>query len=185
MNPAWLKPTARAVPWQPLAGVAGCLTAVCALALSTGRWPWGVLDIAAAGLAAAVAAGLHDPAANLLSAVPTSPARRRIRREALLVPAGVALWLAYLCVAHLVAPKVGWPVGPAVALIATGLAVVAWAPERFAVEAGVAAPLMWVALARAGVVLDEPYSHWVFAFQHHPWIVTIAAAAALLMGRNR
>ena len=185
LAPAWLAPTARAVPWQPLAGVAACLMAVCALALTTGSWPWGVLDIAAAGLAAAVVAGLHDPAANLLSAVPTSAARRRARREAMLVPAGVALWLAYLSVAHVVAPKVGWPVGPAVALIATGLAVVAWAPERFAIEAGVATPLMWVALARAGVVIDEQYSQVVFAFQHHPWIVTAAAAAALLMGRNR
>lgn len=185
MSPAWLAPTARAVPWQPLAGVAACLTAVCVVALSRGHWPWGVLDVAAAGLAAAVAAGLHDPAANLLSAVPTTAARRRARREVLLVPAGVGLWVAYLAVGHAVAPGVGWPVGPAVALTATGLAVVAWAPERIAVEAGVAAPLMWVALARAGVVLDQQYTEVAFAFQHHPWIVTVAAGAALLMGRNR
>ena len=185
MNPAWLAPTARAVPWQPLAGVAVCLTAVCAFALARGSWPWGVLDVAAAGLAAAVAAGHHDPAANLLSAVPTSAARRRARREALLVPAGVALWMAYLTVGHVLTPDLGWPVGPAVALIATGLAVVAWAPERIAVEAGVVAPLMWVALARAGSGLDAQTSEVLFAFQHHPWIVTAAALAALLMGRNR
>ncbi|GAA4409661.1 hypothetical protein GCM10023168_28590 [Fodinibacter luteus] len=185
MNPAWLAPTARAVPWQPLAGVAACLTVVCAFALTQGHWPWGVLDVAAAGLAAAVVAGLRDPAANLLSAVPTSAARRRARRQVLLVPAAVGLWLAYLAVGHVVAPGMGWPVGPAVALTATGLAVVAWAPDRIAVEAGVATPLIWVALARTGVVIDDQYSQVVFAFQHHPWIVTAAAAAALLMGRNR
>lgn len=185
MTPSWLAPTARAVPWQPLAGVAMCLAVVCTLALARGSWPRGVLDVAAAGLAAAVVAGLRDPAADLLSAVPTSATRRRARRELLLVPAGVGLWLAYLTVGHVVTPGLAWPVGPAVALIVTGLAVVAWAPERVAVEAGVVAPLLWVALARAGVVLDEQYSEVVFAFQHHPWIVTAAAAAALLMGRNR
>jgi hypothetical protein len=78
-----------------------------------------------------------------------------------------------------------WPVGPAVALMATGCAVAAWAPQRLAVEAGVAAPLVWVALARVGVALDQEYAEVLFAFQHHPWIVTTAAVAALLMGRNR
>ena len=62
---------------------------------------------------------------------------------------------------------------------------IAWAPERLAVEAGVAAPLVWLALARVGTALDEDYRQVLFAFEHHPWIVTVAAVAALLMRRNR
>ena len=185
MTPAWLAPTARAVPWQPLAGVAACLVAVCAFAAAWGHWPVGVLDVTAAGLAAAVVAGLRDPAAELLEAVPTSAATRRTRRQALLVPTGLVLWLGYLGAAHLWAPEMGWPIGPAVALMATGCAVAVCAPQRLAVEAGVAAPLVWVALARVAVALDQEYAQVLFAFQHHPWIVTTAAVAALLMGRNR
>ena len=45
-----------------------------------GSWPVGLLGIAAAALAAAVVAGLRDPAAALLAAVPTSAAVRRARR---------------------------------------------------------------------------------------------------------
>ena len=130
-------------------------------------------------------AGLRDPAAELLAAVPTSAATRRTRRQALLVPTGLVLWLGYLGAAHLWAPEMAWPIGPAVALMATGCAVAVWAPQRLAVEAGVAAPLVWVALARVAVALDQEYAQVLFAFQHHPWIVTTAAVAALLMGRKR
>jgi hypothetical protein len=165
--------------------VAICLVGVVALAAARGRWPVGVLDVAAAGLAAAVVAGLRDPAADLLSAVPTSAARRRARRQLLLVPAGLGAWLAYLAAGNLVSPDLGWPLGPAVALVATGCAVAAWAPERLAVEAGVAAPLLWVALARAANGLDDSVPAALGAYRDHPWIVTAAALAALLMGRNR
>jgi hypothetical protein len=183
--PAWLVPTARAVPWQPLAGVAVCMVAVVALATARGSWPVGVLDVAAAGLAAAVVAGLRDPAADLLSAVPTSASRRRARRQLLLVPAGLAMWLAYLAAGNLMSPDLGWPVGPAVALVATGSAVAAWMPDRFAVEAGVAAPLLWMAVVRASNGLDDSGTTVLTAYQDHPWIVTVAAVTALLMGRNR
>lgn len=185
MNPAWLVPTVRAIPWQPLAGVAACLTAVCVLAIALGRWPVGVLDVAAAGLAAAVVAGLRDPAADLLSAMPTSTATRRAHRLRILVPTGLALWMGYLAAGHLWASTLGWPVGPFVALVATGSAVVVWAPSRLAVEAGVAAPLLWLALARGGAGLDPDHQELLFAFEHHPWIVIVAAVAAVLMGGNR
>ena len=182
---AWLAPTARAVPWQPLAGVAACMVGVVVLAASRGRWPVGVLDVAAAGMAAAAVAGLRDPAAALLSASPTSATRRRAHRQTLLVPAGIGLWLAYLAAGNLVSPDLGWPVAPAVALLATGCAVAAWVPERLAVEAGAAAPLAWVALARAASALDDAGPSVLGAYREHPWIVTAAALAALLMGRNR
>jgi hypothetical protein len=183
--PAWLAPTARAVPWQPLAAVATCLLAVVVLAAVRGRWPVGVLDVAAAGTAAAVVAGLRDPAHALLSAVPTSATRRRAHRQALLVPAGLGLWLAYLAAGNLVSRDLGWPVGPAVALLATGCAVAAWLPERLAVEAAVATPLLWVAVVRASGALADSLPVGLDAYRDHPWIVTAAALAALLMGRNR
>ena len=183
--PAWLAPTARAVPWQPLAGVAACMVGVVAVATLRGSWPVGVLDVAAAGTAAAVVAGLRDPAADLLSAVPTTAARRRVRRLLLLVPAGLGMWLAYLTAGNLVSPDLGWPLGPAAALVATGCAVAAWMPDRVAVEAGVAAPLIWTALARAANGLDDSVPAALSAYRDHPWIVTAAALAALLMGRNR
>jgi hypothetical protein len=72
--PAWVVPTARAIPWAPTAGVAACLVAVTAAAASSGTWPVGILDVAAAALAAAAAAGLRDPAAALLTAVLAAPA---------------------------------------------------------------------------------------------------------------
>ncbi|EWT02011.1 hypothetical protein N865_20335 [Intrasporangium oryzae NRRL B-24470] len=162
-----------------------CLLGVVVLAAVRGRWPVGVLDVAAAGTAAAVVAGLRDPAANLLSAMPTSAARRQARRLMLLVPAGLGLWLAYLAAANLVSRGVGWPLGPAVALVATGCAVAAWTPERFAVEAGVAAPLGWMALARAWSGLHDSVTPVLTAYQSHPWVVTAVASAALLMGRSR
>ena len=183
--PDWLVPTARAVPWQPLAAVVTCLVGVCLLAVSFDSWPVGVLDVAAAGLAASVVAGLRDPAADLLAAVPTPAVVRRSRRLLLLVPAGLLAWLAYLAVGHVWAPEIGWPVGAAVALTATGCAVATWAPDRVAVEAGVAAPLLWLAVARAATLLDEQAAEVLVAFQHHPVIVTAVALAAMLMGRNR
>jgi hypothetical protein len=182
--PAWVVPTARAIPWAPTVGVAACLAAVTAFAAPTGSWPVGVLEVAAAALAAAAVAGLRDPAAALLAAVPTSPARRRARRQALLVPVVLGVWLATVGAAHVWEPAIGWPVGPPAALIATGLAVAAWAPERIAVGAGGAAPLVWFVAAWAGG-LDGVLGEVLLAWQHHPWLVTAAALTALLMGRNR
>ena len=64
-------------------------------------------------------------------------------------PPGSGCGSAYLTAGNLVSPDLGWPLGPAVALVATGCAVAAWMPDRLAVEAGVAAPLLWTA-ARPG-----------------------------------
>jgi hypothetical protein len=181
----WVVPTARAIGWSPLAGVAVSLLAVTAVAAYAGSWPVAVLGIAAAALSAALVAGLRDPAAALLSAVPTSPGVRRARRQALLVPAGLALWLAYVAAGRHWEPGVGWSLGTLAALATTGLAVAVWAPARAAVEAGVAAPLLWYAATPAGGSLEGEYAEVLLAWQHHPWIVTVAAVAALLLGRNR
>ena len=92
-------------------------------------WPVGVLDVAAAGLAAAVVAGLRDPAAELLAAVPTSAAPPPRPAAGAAGARRLALWLGYLGAAHLWAPEMAWPIGPAVALMATGCAVAVWAPR--------------------------------------------------------
>jgi hypothetical protein len=185
MTAAWVVPTARAIPWTPLAGVAACLATVAVVAAYVDRWPLGLLGIAAAGLAGAVVAGLRDPAEALLAAVPTSAAVRRTRREAMLVPAGLALWLAYLASGQLAEPGPGWTIGPVAALTATGFAVAVWAPTRLAVEAGMVAPLLWCAATQAGATIDRELVGVLFAWQHHPWLVTTAAVAAVLTGRNR
>jgi hypothetical protein len=151
----------------------------------TGNWPVGLLGPAAAATAAAVVAGLYDPAANLLASVPTSAARRRVRREILLLPAGMLVWLGYVGVGRALTPGLGWPVGELAALTASGQAIAVWAPVRDAVAAGVVAPLLWFAASWAGRGLDAGYAEVLFAWQHHPWTVTVAAAWALLLGRNR
>ncbi|WP_243056644.1 hypothetical protein [Nocardioides sp. SR21] len=158
----WLVPTARAISWWPLVAVAALLAGASALAERTDFPVVGLLGIAAAALAAAVVAGLHDAAAALLSAVPTSLAVRRARRLLLLLPVELAAsWASGLNV----------PLGGLVALTAAGVAVAFWAGPL----AGAAVPLAWVVVARAGG----------FAWDQHLALVTIAAAAALWTGRNR
>lgn len=184
MTSAWLVPTARAIPWSPLAGVAACLAATTAVTAHTGTWPAGALGIAAAALAASVVAALRDPAAALLAAVPVSAARRRTSRQALTLPAGLVVWLLWLGASGRWDPDVGWPVAQPVALTAAGSAVAVWAPDRFAVAAGVSAPLVWYVVARAAGPGGGP-AGLLAAWQQHPWTVTAGAVVALLIGRNR
>ncbi|MFC7492797.1 MULTISPECIES: hypothetical protein [unclassified Nocardioides] len=158
---AWLWPTIRSISWVPLAGVTACLAALAALAEYAGAWPASMTGLAAAAVAGAIVAGMRDPAAALLSAVPTSVAVRRARRIALLVPAGLGVWLAL----------VGGSLLGLLALTAAGLAVSVWA----SVPLGVAVPLLWVIVARA-VEHD---------WDLRPELVTVAAGAALWMGRDR
>jgi hypothetical protein len=181
----WLVPTFRATSWRPLVGVAVALAAAGGLVLAFERATVSLLGIGAAALSAALVAGLRDPAAALLAAMPTSNAHRRARRLVLLVPAGLALWLAYVWVSNLADPAVGWPVGPAIALSATGLGVATWAPERIRVEVGVAAPLLWYAVARTTAEVDGIAGDVLAGWHQHPWLVTAAAGAALVIGRNR
>ena len=81
--------------------------------------------------------------------------------------------------------SITWVTATGLALVATGCAVAAWMPDRLAVESGVAAPLLWMAVARVSTGLDGPVPTLAAAYQDHPWVVTAAAIAALLMGRNR
>ena len=186
VSAAWVAPTARAVPWQPLAGIGTALVGVSAVATYADRWPVTLLGLAAAGVAAATVAGLHDPAAALLAAVPTSAARRRAHRVALLAPVALLIWLGYVAVGHHWYPGLGWPLGQVTALATTGLALAAWWPADrtdVRVGAGVAAVLLWYAVARPGLVDD--HAEVLLAWQHHPWIVSAVAVAALLVRRER
>lgn len=181
---AWFVPTARAVGWLPLAVVAGLLVGTSAVAAYADRWPPQMVGIAAGAIAAATVAGLQDPAADLLSAVPTSPAARRAQRLSLLVPAAVAAWLGYLAPAQS-GPDAGWSLPPLLALLATGVAVAALLPPPTAVAAGVAVPLAWAAAGRVGGRLDEDLAGVLLTWQHHPWLVITAALAALVWRKNR
>ena len=172
---AWVWPTARTITWTPLAGVAGFLAAIAACVALVGAWPVGLLGLTAAAVAAAVVAGTRDQAAALLAALPTSVAVRRARRLALLLPAGLAVWVAWIGVGHRWVPGLGWPLAGLVALTATGLAVSVWAPPSLGPAAGAAVPLAWVITAWVGG----------FAWEREPEIVTVAAAVALWVGRNR
>jgi hypothetical protein len=163
--PAWLTPTVRSISWWPLATVAACIAATTAAAEYADRSAVDLVGVVAAALAAAVVIGLRDPAAALLSAVPTSLAVRRARRLALLVPVEVAVWMA----------AVDRSLGGLAALTAAGLAVAVWAPGSAGLAAGVAVPLAWVVAARAGGL----------AWDLHSQLVTVAALAALWTGRNR
>ena len=185
MSTAWLVPTSRSIPWQSLASVGAGMVAVTALASYADSWPVGLLGLAAAALAAAVVAGMHDPAAALLSALPTSAATRAARRLVLLLPAAALLWAAYVGLGRVWVTGLGWPVGEVTALVATGLAVFACAPSSYAVVAGVAAPITWYAAAWAGGALPDALAEVLFAWQHHPWVVTVVAVAALVLRRNR
>lgn len=129
---AWWWPTVRSISWAPLAGVSACL-GVLALWLNT--WHEDLVGMAAGTVAAAVVAGLHDPAAALLSAVPTSAAVRRARRLVLIAPVPLAVWIA----------TVDGSVLGLLVLAAAGVAV----SVRAGVPLGAAVPLVWVLFAWA------------------------------------
>jgi hypothetical protein len=182
---AWIVPTARAVGWLPLAAVGALLIGTSILTAYADRWPLAMLGTAAGAVAAGAVAGLHDRAADLMSALPTSESVRRLQRLALLVPAAVVIWLAYLAPGQTGVPAPGWPLGPLLALLATGVAVSALMGGHGGVALGVAVPLAWSAAARVGAPLDEDAAGVLFAWQHHPWLVTTAATAALVWRGNR
>ncbi len=183
MTTAWLAPTARATSWRPLAAVATGLALTSVAALAIDEWPPHLSVLAAAAVAAGVVSGLQDVAAALLSAVPTSPALRRARRLALLVPAGLAVWLAYALLARQLVPGAGWYLGPVAALTMTGLAVAVWAPTGNAVAVGAVVPLAWVGVALLSGI-GGPAADALFLWRDHPWPVVLVAVIALLGRRE-
>lgn len=181
--------TARAISWTPLGASVVLLVGVGAVVAASGASTDPLLGLAAATVAAGAVAGLQDPAAELLSAVPTSGAWRRVHRLALLIPVVAASWAVLLLAARLDDGWLaGWPVGPLAALLTTGVAVVTWAPEGWSVRAAVTLPLAWALVERivspelAGAWLTE----WLLSvWNTHPWAVVACAGAATAEGWRR
>jgi hypothetical protein len=167
------------------------LLALGATVTLAGAEPQVLVAIGAATLAAGALAGLHDPAAALLEAVPATPARRRSHRLALLVPAAAASWCVLLLAGRLDESwSAGWPLGSLAALLAAGIAVATWAPRAWAVPAAVALPMTWFLLDRlvgqADGVAGTAASSWALsAWTLHPWTVAGVATAAALLGWRR
>lgn len=185
--PAWVRPTVRATPLAPLAVAAGSFLLIGALVRLADGSSGPFLPLAAAGMAAALVAGLHDPAASLLAAVPASPARRRAHRLAVLLPVGLLLWTWTLVAAHLAAPSggTGWPFGPVTALAATGLAVAVWAPPDARAGWGAGAVMLWFALSRIIGDVDGAAGTLIWAWETDSWVVVAAALAAIAAGGRR
>lgn len=172
-------PTARAIRWAPAGAVAGLLLAAAALARAADRPADIVVAIAAAALAATVVAGLHDPAADLLAAVPVSTMQRRMLRLVLAGAPALALW----SLLDVLTPSQVFGPGPLLALTACGLAVAVWTPPRRAVVLGGATPVaLFVAqqVAPAGSASDVA-AWWLT----DPWWVLAGASLLCLAGHRR
>ncbi|MFC7724594.1 hypothetical protein ACFQW6_05715 [Nocardioides sp. GCM10028917] len=172
-------PTARAMRWAPAVLLAAVLVAATLLARSAGRPADVVLAIAAAGLAATVVSGLHDPAAAMLTAVPVSLMQRRVLRLGLLGLPALAVWflLDSLTTARLSGP------GPLLAAAACGVAVALWAPQRRAVLLGASTPVALFALHQ--LLPDGTVSDVVGWWLTEPWWVLAAATLLCVAGRRR
>jgi hypothetical protein len=173
-------PTARAVRWVPAASLAGVMVAAAALARYADRPADIVLAIAAAGLAATVVAGLHDPAAALLAAVPVSKMQRRVVRLVLLGLPALAVW--WLLATLTTSAEVSGP-GPLLALTACGVAIALWTPQRRAVLLGASTPVALFALHQVvppGTAADV-LAWWVT----DPWWVLAGATLLCIAGRRR
>lgn len=174
-------PTARSVRWAPPVLVAGLLLLVVGLAGTSDRPADTVLAIAAAGLAATVVAGLHDPAATLLAAVPVSAMRRRMVRLALLGAPALLLWWALATLAP--AATHAGP-GPLLALASCGVCVAVWAPATRAVVLGAATPVAVFTVGRVapgGSTASDVLGWWLT----DPWWVLAAASLLCVLGRRR
>jgi hypothetical protein len=172
-------PTARAVRWAPGTALAGLLVASAALARYADRPADLVLAIAAAGLAATVVAGLQDPAAALLEALPASAMRRRVLRLAVVGAPALAVWwlVDSLSTARPSGPE------PLLALTAIGVAVAVWAPPRRGVLLGASTPVALFTLHQ--VVPSGTASDVIAWWLTDPWWVLAAATVLCVVGRRR
>ena len=186
-----LRFTSRALPWTPLLASAGALAVVGTAVAASGAHPSELYALGAATVAAGALAGLQDPAAALLEAVPVSAARRRRHRLLLVVPAAAGAWALLLVAASRPSgTDAAWPVGPLTALLLSGVAVATWVSPAQAVTTAVATPLGWFVLDRlvgqSEGLAGSAVSSWTLsAWLLHPWAVAAAAAGAVLVGWRR
>jgi hypothetical protein len=172
-------PTARAIRWPPAAALSVVLLAAAALARSTVGPANMLLATAAAGLAATVVSGLHDPAAALLEAVPVSAMQRRVLRLTLIGLPALAVWslIDWMTVAQVSGP------GPLLALTACGVAVALWGPRRNAVLLGASTPVVLSALPRVvpSATISDVFAWWLT----DSWWVLLGAGLVCIAGRRR
>jgi hypothetical protein len=182
-------PTARTTAWSPvLAATAGLLVVAVLLRLADDP-DHTVLRLGAAQTtlrlgAAAVAAGtvfaLHDPAAVLLAALPTSAMTRRLLRVGLVAAVVLPAWLLVAGVL----PGPGNGLLPLLALTTTGLALATWLPAG-PVALAASAPLVWVAVSELlGDVLG-PAGTAAAWWHTRPLLVVAVACGCLVAGRHR
>ncbi len=179
----WLVPMARTVRWWPLAAVAAAASGLLGAVRLAGPVPptAPVVGVLVAAVVAAVVAGLGDPLDELLQAVPTSPARRLVRRAGLLVTPGAAAAASVLTVgAALFGAR--WPAlgpGPVVALAAVGVACSAMWSRRWGArgaELAGSAPLAWAVAGAVAVEIGADPS-WALAWWRWPLPVVVVGAA--------
>jgi hypothetical protein len=172
-------PAARSSAWGPLVVVAAALLPVSLLARGADRPLDTLVWIGAAAVASALVYALRDRCEQLLAALPTWRATRRGLRLVVLAPAALALW--WLVTSLL--PGDLRALGPATALLLSGLAVATWAPTDRAVALGAALPLGWVALdLLVGPDVLAGAAAW---WRTEPLVVSVLAAVALVLGRHR
>jgi hypothetical protein len=174
-----LLPTARTIRWWPVAAVVTALTGLLLLARSAGRPTDVVLLLGAAALASTVVGALRDEAGGALQAVPVSVMRRRVLRLGLVGGPVLLVWWALVTLGTSAGPATG----SLLALAACGTAVAVWAPDRWAVLAGAAVPVLWFALDRvAGQGVAGDLLGW---WRTAPWPVLALALACCAAGSRR
>lgn len=173
-------PTSRAVRWLPLVGLGGVLLAAAAVSDAANGPVETVLLVATAALAGGAVAALHDPAATLLAAVPTSVMQRRALRLLLVGVPVLALWWS---VAGLTSGADAAGLGRLLALTSAGLAVAVsvW-PHARGVLVGASAPLVWFGLDHMAVLdgLAADAAGW---WRTDPWAVVAAALLVCALRR--
>jgi hypothetical protein len=139
--------------------------------------PEALLQLAAAAIAVSVATP-HDPAANLVAAVPTGPARRVAYRSVVAASVAIAGWVlgGWLSDVVVASPPAEAAVGADVpALVA--LAALALAGGRWWVPWGACAPLAVVGAGRL-VVRPDPVAEALELWSTHPWYTLAAGLIA-------
>lgn len=180
--PAWMRPTARAIRWLPLAGAMVLAVVVGGLFFleDAGAIPVPITWLGLGGLGASVALMLDDPAAALVAPLPTSTGRRVVQRLALVVPATVLIWLLLAGLGAVVFDESpSGSVGGLLALVGIAVAVTSWRmadDPATATTIGAIAPIALVATGLFGLrtgfarTLTESWST-------HPWVVVVASGA--------
>jgi hypothetical protein len=184
--PAWVRPTARLVPWLAVIGpVAGVTLLVRLLRAAELPAPPEVGIVALAGLASAVALALDDTAHELTASLPVDRRRRVVHRLGLVVPVAVGGWA-------LAAPTVVPDVArlDAVSLLVSMTSVVVAVTvlvgrsrPDMAATYGAVTPFAFVAadLLSARGTGRSVLELWA----DHPWPVAVAAVAASGVGLRR